>query len=119
MNGSGDTEWDWQNFCILGHAGRYYHFTNMCYEWQSYDVWFLRHRARRAEFFVILDNFLHFYPTNNPENQDFEELKKKKCPEISPFYTNVPKLVMDVIFIFHFGLFFAFLPPPQLKQSKF
>ena len=29
-------------------------------------------------FFVILGYFLPFYPTNNPENQNFE--KKKKAP---------------------------------------
>ena len=30
----------------------------------------------RAEFFVILDCFLPFYPPNNPKNQNFEKLKK-------------------------------------------
>ena len=91
----------------------------MCYNWQSYDVWFLRYRARRAEFFVILDDFLLFYPTSNPENQDFEEMKKKmsgditilhKCTKINDHIPEI-RCVMDVIFIFHFGLFFAFLPP--------
>ena len=49
--------------------------------------------------------------------------KKKKHLEIS-FYTSVPKIMIicytvpvvwhmtDVIFIFHFQLFFALLPPP-------
>ena len=27
--------------------------------------------------FVILDYFLPFYPSNNPENQNFEKKKKK------------------------------------------
>ena len=31
---------------------------------------------RQTKFFVILDHFLLFYPTNNPENQNFE----KKAP---------------------------------------
>ena len=26
--------------------------------------------------FVILDHFLHFYPPNNPKNQNFEKIKK-------------------------------------------
>ena len=28
------------------------------------------------EFVVILDHFLPFYPTNNPENQNFEKIYK-------------------------------------------
>ena len=57
-------------------------------------------------------------------------LKKwKKCPEISSFYTCVPKLmiicytvpeiwrVMDVISIFHFGIFFALLPNNPKNQN--
>ena len=52
----------------------------------------------------------------------------KKHPEISPFYTSAPKIItvcytvpeiwhmMDVIVIFHFGLYFALLLP---KKSKF
>ena len=28
--------------------------------------------------FVILDYFLPFYPSNNPENQNFEKKQKKK-----------------------------------------
>ena len=49
--------------------------------------------------------------------------KWKKHLEISSFYRSVPKImimcctvpewyVTDLIFIFHFGLFFALLPPP-------
>ena len=32
--------------------------------------------AWQAEFFVILAYFLHFYPHNNPKNQNFEIMKK-------------------------------------------
>ena len=71
------------------------------------------------------DNFLPFYRPNNPKNQNIEkvkEKKKKKHLETSSFYIHVTKImivcyavpeiwrVTDVI-IFHFGLFFAFLPP--------
>ena len=41
-----------------------------------HDAWFLRYRTRQVEFFVILDYSLHFYPLNNPENQNFEKMKK-------------------------------------------
>ena len=46
------------------------------HKWQSYDVWFLRYGVQWAEFFVILDYFLPFYPPNNPKNQNFENMKK-------------------------------------------
>ena len=107
---------------------RYHYFTQLHHKWQSYDVWFLRYAVQQTEFFVILGHFSPFYPTN-PKNQNFEE-KKKKHLEISSFYLSVPKImikcytvpetwhIMDVIVIFHFGLFFALLPPRQSEKSK-
>ena len=101
---------------------RYLHFTQVYHKWQSYDVWFLRHEAWQTELFVILGNLLPFYPT--------KILKKlKKILEISSFYKSVPKImiicftvpeiwhVMNVIFIVHFRLFFALLPPPPHPNS--
>ena len=44
---------------------RYYHFTHVYNKWQSCNEWFLKHGARQTEFFVILDSFLLFYPSNN------------------------------------------------------
>ena len=80
----------WTNFCSFTQLttqkikilnkwkkGWRCHFTNVYHKWQLYDVWFLRYGARQTECFVILDCFLHFYPTNNPKNQNFEKLKKK------------------------------------------
>ena len=32
--------------------------------------------AKQTEFFVILGHFLPFYPPDDPENQNFEKLKK-------------------------------------------
>ena len=76
---------------------RYYCFTHLHHKWQSYDIWFLRYGARHTVFFVILDRLmyvsvryeawqkeffviwdcsLHFYPSNNLENKNFEKLKK-------------------------------------------
>ena len=63
----------WKNEKI---TWRYYHFTTVYHKWQSYDVWFLKCRVQQTEFFVILDHFLHFYPPNNPKNQNFEKMKK-------------------------------------------
>ena len=48
----------------------------MYHKWQSYDVWFMRYGAWQTEFFVILDRFLPFYPTNNPKNQHFQRMEK-------------------------------------------
>ena len=63
-----------QNFQIEKNAWRYY-FTHLHHKWQSYDVWFLRYRARQTEFFVILDSFLPFYLPIDPENQNFIKIK--------------------------------------------
>ena len=38
------------------------------------DSWHIRHY--RQKFFVILNQFLLFYPTNKPRNQNFEIMKK-------------------------------------------
>ena len=56
---------------------RYYHFTHVDHKWQSYNVWFLRYEEWQTEFFVILNCFLPFYPTNNSKNQNFEKNEKK------------------------------------------
>ena len=48
----------------------------MYHKWQSYDAWFMRYGAWQTEFFVILDRFLPFYPTNNPKNQHFQRMEK-------------------------------------------
>ena len=39
-------------------------YTSVPYKWQSYDAWFLRYEAWRTECFIILDQFLSFYPLN-------------------------------------------------------
>ena len=57
---------------------RYYHFTHVYRNWQSYDVWYLRYRVRQTIFFVILDHFLPFYPPNNPKNQNLIKIIIKK-----------------------------------------
>ena len=77
-------------------------------------------------FFITLDHFLPFY---NAKIQNFEKIKT--CMEISSFYTYAPKIMiicytlpeiqplMDVVFIFHFGLFFALFPPNNPKNQNF
>ena len=74
----------------------YNHFTHVHRKLQSYEVRFLRCRVRETNFFAIMGNFLSFYPTNNPKNQNFQKLKKnnnnkKKHLDISSFNTSETK----------------------------
>ena len=74
----------------------------------------------RKKYFSNFGPFLDLLPPRNPENQNFE--KMKKLLKISSFYTSAPEImitcytvpkiwcVTDAIIIFHFGLFFALLP---------
>ena len=66
--------------------------------------------------------FFALLPANNLKNQNFEKMKKKpgdriilnKCTtDHDHMRYTAPEIwyVMDVIFIFHFGLFFALLHP--------
>ena len=98
---------------------RYHHFTEVYYKWQ----WFLRYEVQQADF---ISAFLAIFCPFNPitaQKMKYQSKKRKKQLEISSFYTGVPKTmiidytvpeiwhVTDVIVIFHFGLFFALLPP--------
>ena len=65
-----------QNFKIEKSTWRYYYFAHLYHKWQSYDVWFLRYGAQQTDFFVILGCFLLFYPPMDPENRNFEKMKK-------------------------------------------
>ena len=113
----------------LKNAWRCYYFTHVCHKLQSYDVWLLKYQPQQTEIFVIFDNFLPIYPI---KTWKIKILKKwKQCVEISSFYTSVPKIMIicytvpeiwhmtDVIIIFHFGLFFALLPPNSPKNQNF
>ena len=84
-----------------------------------YGSWDLEHN--RQNFLSFWTIFCPFTPLTT---RKIKILKKwKKYLEISSFYTSVPKImiicytvpeiwcVTDVIVIFHFGLFFALLPP--------
>ena len=95
------------------NAWWYYHFISVYHKCFNH----LKYQVRRTEFFVILDHFLSIYPLNSWK---IKILKKwKKCLEILSFYNSVPKIriicyavpemwhMMNVIVIFHFGLFFA------------
>ena len=82
----------------------------MYHEWKLH-VWFLRYGAWKTGFFSFCNIFGHFTPLTTQK-------MKKKSLQISSFYKSglkimikcytVPEIwfVTDVIFIFHFRLFF-------------
>ena len=81
-------------------------------------VWFLRHRARRAEFFVILDDFLLFYPTNKPRKSRFWRTEKKMPGDIAILY-KCTKISDGCNFYFSFwAIFCLFTSPPTTQTIK-
>ena len=141
MYGFWDTEWDWQNFLSLWtifallppkqpakskfwkhekSTGRCYHFTYVYQKWYSYHVWFQRYGAWQTEFLIILDHILLFTPTlppSNPENQNFEGMKKTSgdiilhmCTINNDHMYSSWDMECNRVFC-HFGSFFALLLP--------
>ena len=96
-------------------------FTQVCYKWQLYDIWFLRYQLQHTDVFVIFGHVLPFTPLTTQKMKISQNWKKKHL-EISSFYPSVPKFMIigytvpelwcvpDVI-IFHFELFFTLSPP--------
>ena len=92
-----------------------------------YGSWDMEHDGHNFLSFWTI--FCPFTPLT-PQKMKISK-KWKKQLEMSSFYTSVPKIMIisytvleiwhmtDVIAIFHFGLFSAFLPPQQTKKSKF
>ena len=84
-----------------------------------YRSWDIEHDGLKL---VIFGHFLPFYPPKNQKNQNLDKLKK--LPEISSFYTCVPKIMIMMYTPFrllfcHFGPFFALLPHNQPRKLKF
>ena len=72
MYGSWDMVHDRQNFlsfwaisCPVTPPPILYMCIIMYHKWQLYDVWFVRYGTQQTNFFLILDLFLPFYPSNN------------------------------------------------------
>ena len=85
--------------------------------------------VRQTNCFVLLDHFLPFYPPNNPENQNFQNMKKAyedvimlyMCPKITIIWCMLPHSWVQHTIFCHFGSIFAFLPhywPQKLKTDK-
>ena len=106
-----------------------WHMCNMNHVWLTwltydvyYEVWFLRYGPQRTEFFVILDHFLPFYTLTTQKIIILKKMKKNiwrythfkhVYPKSWLYVTFFLRLrcVMNVIFTFHFGLFFVLLQP--------
>ena len=99
---------------------RYYHFTFVYHEWQSYDVWFLRYGVQQAKYFLILEHSLSF-------QWKIKILKKKSLEILSP-YTCVPQMtiIWCIWFLrykvqwteFSVDCFFSFWPPPSPRLKN-
>ena len=89
-----------------------------------WDVrWFLIYKVQQ---FDILSHFLHFYPLNNPKNQNFGKMKNSWKYHFTFVYHKwwsrcmIPEIwkAMHITFC-HFRPSFAFLPYQQPEKSKF
>ena len=54
----------------------------MCTRNHNHEEQFLRYGVIQTELFVLLGQFLLFYPPNNPENQNFEKMIKESADVI-------------------------------------
>ena len=91
-----------------------------------YGSWYMEHDWEN--FFVILDYFLPFYPTNNPKNRNFEKMKKPpgdiiilhKCTKNNDHILYCSwDMARDRCNLFFFlGYFVALIPPPLPNSPK-
>ena len=73
---------------------------------------------------IIFSNFLLFYPTNNQKIKILKTWKKVwryHVPKIMIIYYTVHEIwhVTDLIFIFHFELYFDLLPQKSPKNQNY
>ena len=102
---------------ILKKWKKYRKISSVYHKWLSYDIWFLRYEVHQMECFLSSWALFCPFTPNSLKNENFTKIKKGL--QISSFYTSVPKImiigytfpeiwhVMDVIGIFHFGLYFS------------
>ena len=75
------------------------------YDHTRYSSWDME--CDRHNFLSFWATFLHFWPTNNPENQNFEKMKHASGDIIILHLCT--KNQNHMYFFCHFGLFFALL----------
>ena len=106
---------------------RYYPFTHVYHKWRSFDVWFLKYKTRQTECFVILDHFLLSHHPDDPENQNFEKLKKSPGDIIILHMSTINDNHMmygswdmerDGQNLFSFWVNFCPFTPPTIRKTK-
>ena len=70
----------WKKYLKIQEILSFYKMCTMNEDHMMYD--FRDIRCNKHSFLVILGHFLLFNPPNNPKNQNFEKIKKKKCKVI-------------------------------------
>ena len=106
----------------------------MHHNWQSYDVWFLRYGARRTKVFLILGNFLTFYPLTIHEIKILKKMQKKEKEREMPgdiiilhkctinnnhaMYVSWYMEATDIFFFLSFRNTFCPLASPSTQQPK-
>ena len=105
----------------------YYH---EYHEWQSYGVWFLRYGARRTFWTISFGTVFSLLPPPPLTTWKIKILKNEKTPGDIMLHKCTKnhdhmllffkiRCVTDVIFIFHFGLFFVLpLRHPTIQKIK-
>ena len=93
----------------------------LCTTNDNHDVWLLRYLAQQTEFLTFWAIFCPLSP-KNPENQNFDKMKKLPGDIIILHKCNLDDNHIDVLFLryeaqqteffCHFGLFFVLLSPP-------
>ena len=63
----------WKN---VKNTWRYYPFTHAYHKSRPSDIWFLRYKVQRTEFFVILGNLYPLTLLTTQKNRNFEKIKK-------------------------------------------
>ena len=99
---------------------RYYHFTNVCYKWLSYDLWFLRYGVQWTNFFVIWTIICPFTPPPPP-------LTSWKVKILMPVYHKWKSYAVwflryqqhQIEFFFILDYFLAFNTPNKPKNENF
>ena len=102
---------------------RYHHFTHVYQKSQSYCVQLMRYGVKQAEFFVILDHFLPFYPLWTQKIKIVEKWTihlKNYHSTMTVTWFIVPEIwnATDIISC-HLDYFLPFYPPNNPKNENF
>ena len=106
----------WKN---VKNTWRYYPFTHAYHKSRPSDIWFLRYKVQRTEFFVILGNLCPLTLLTIQKNRNFEKMKKHLEIYDDHMRTGSWEIssLTDRIF-YHFRLFFCPFIPLTTQKIK-